>query len=108
MSRSNPQLAAAGVYGALLARIVPRLEELLASRLDRLESKIVAHEAHTELTGKPGKNNSKRPPRATAPGLSPGRPSVVVIGARLRSDQRFCWALIQRVISVIGAHLEQI
>lgn len=107
MSRSNPQLAAAGVYGALLARIVPRLEELLASRLDRLETKIVAHEAHTELTGKPGRNNSKRPLRATRAGLSPGRPSVVVVGARLRSDQRFCWALIQRVVSVIAATLQR-
>lgn len=98
----NPHRRVAGVYIRLLERLLPRLEESLASRLARLESTVAAHElAHA---GPLGNARSGRR-RSVEADLGIDSPSVILLGARLRADQRFCRILIHRATAILGGRL---
>ena len=106
MPNSNRRLALGGAYGAMLQKLLPRLEELLFDRLQRLEAKLALHESRQgpSASARMG-DSSKKPRRAVATDLGIGEPSVIVLGARLQSDRRYCHALILRAAQVVRAKL---
>lgn len=105
MARTRPRRPVAGVYIRLLERLLPRLEELLADRLNRLESKVAVHECRYGCSAAltTGKSTKRRQPVDAE--LAAGSPSVILLGARLRTDQQFCRTLIHRAAALLGARL---
>jgi hypothetical protein len=103
MSVLRRNLSVSGAYGGLLERLLPRLEGTLLRRLEQLEDRVARHEAgHGFSNAKPATPFCKTR-RPAAAELSAGQASVIVLGARLRSDQRYCRALIERVAAVLRA-----
>lgn len=100
MARSRTPRPTADIYIRLIERLLPRLEELLAGRLQRLENKVAVHESCHRFTAQQTK---RRHPVEID--LSIGSPSVVLLGARLRADQQFCRTLIHRAAAILGARL---
>lgn len=90
------------VYSSAMESWIPWLEEQLFRRLQRLENKIARHELQRGQTeSRRDRAAMRKPQRPVDAQPSIGRPSVVVLGARLRSDQRYCRTLIERVATVI-------
>jgi hypothetical protein len=104
MPRFLRNLPLSRAYASELEKWVPRLEEQLYRRLERLEVKVVKYELR-QGTSQPGRTcrEMRKPSRPVKADLGIGRPSVVVLGARLRSDQRYCRTLIERVAAVLRA-----
>jgi hypothetical protein len=96
-------LAVANAYGGLLERLVPRLETLLFNRLQRLESRVARHESRYGMAV--SAEHSKKPRRALDVDLSAGKPSVVLLGARLKADQQFGRGLLSRVTAILRSHM---
>ena len=95
-----------GAYGALLEKLVPRLEQLLLSRLQQLEAKVAMHEVQTgQAPTSATRRTRQRRPRHLD--IELGAPSVVVLGARLRADRRHCLALLERVATILGVSLKR-
>ena len=88
-----------GAYRALLERVISRLEQALYRRLERLDANVAMHESWIGLS-KPRSTATKQRRRAVQTGLAEIPPSVIVLGARLTSDKRFCKTLIQRVVGI--------
>lgn len=90
------------MYIHLLESLIPRLEEMLASRLQRLDSQVAVHES---LHGK-----ANRAPRAAkcraGSQRSASSPTVVLLGRRLSADQEYCRSLIHRTAAILGAYLQ--
>jgi hypothetical protein len=106
MSRFIRRHTAVGAYSAALERLIPRLEELLYRRLQRLETKVVKHELRDGLsTSRLACKVMCKPQRAIDVDLGAGRPSVILLGARLKADQRYCRTLIQRAAAIVCAGL---
>jgi hypothetical protein len=90
------------MYAVTLEKLLPGLEKRLGGWLARLEATVAVHEARygvaTEQTsGRP--NKLRRPIEAD---LDAGKPSVILLGARLKSDRRFCETLIRRATTLLG------
>lgn len=99
-------LAATSAYSAVLERLIPRLEDLLYRWLERLEVRIVMYELRQGLsTARPRCKAMNRPRCVVDTAMDVGRPSVVVLGARLKADQRYCRTLIKRGMAIIRAIL---
>lgn len=88
------RIAIKGAYCALLERVVPGLEEVLYRKLERLDVKVTMHALREGVsTPPPTCAAMKRPRPAVQAELPAGRPSVIVLGARLNSDKRFAMRL---------------
>lgn len=103
MSVSRRNLSVTDAYGGLLERLLPRLEAMLLRRLEQLEERVAGHEASHGLSNARRATPFCKTRRPAATELSAGQASVIVLGARLQSDQRYCRALIERVAAVLRA-----
>ena len=103
MSFIRRNLSVAGAYGGLLERLLPRLEGTLLRRLEQLEERVARHEASHGFSNAKPRNPFCKTRRPVAAELSAGQASIIVLGARLQSDQRYCRALIERVAAVLRA-----
>lgn len=104
MSRFVRKLRVSRAYTSALEKWVPRLEEQLYRRLERLEVKVTSYEPQQGPSqSRPPCAAMRKPQRRVDTELGIGRPSVVVLGARLRSDQRYCRTLMERVAAVVRA-----
>ena len=89
-------------YTSVLETLIPRLEEQLSRRLERLEGNVAKYELQRSQSRR-SCATMREPQRRVDPDLGAGRPSVIVLGARLRSDQRYCRTLIGRAVAVATA-----
>ena len=90
-----------GAYCALLERVVPRLEETLYRKLERLDVKVTRHALRAGFSTPRANFTATKPQRpAVRAAHAAGRTSVIVLGARLNSDKRFCQAMIRRVVGM--------
>ncbi|HVA48858.1 MAG TPA: hypothetical protein VNH11_21000 [Pirellulales bacterium] len=108
MPRSQRRPAVAATYAGVLEKLLPRLEELLCGRLQRLEAKVAVHESRHGLSAVCADSQAMMKTRCPVDAdLGAGTPSVIVLGARLRSDQRYCRTLIYRVATIFRAKLKR-
>jgi hypothetical protein len=106
MPLSTRRLAIASAYVAMLEKLVPRLERSLYNRLERLEAKVTIHESRTIKSAPRSTSNClKKPRRPLEAELSVSQPSVILLGARLRSDREYCRHLIHSAAAIIRAGL---
>lgn len=103
MPRSAHTLAFGNAYGALLERLVPRLEQLLLGKLERLEAVVAFEESLRGGRDSAISARTANRPRRAAGELDAGRPSVILLGARLKSHRKYCRKLIQRASSLVRA-----
>lgn len=90
-----------GAYATALEKLVPGLEKGLGAWLARLEAKVAVLEAGYGFASEETSDSPKKTRRPVETDLDAGRPSVILLGARLKSDRRFCRTLIGRAVSIV-------
>jgi hypothetical protein len=85
----------------MLESLLPGLENLLGAWLARLEGKVAQHEARYGVASEETSRGGKKLRRPVKTDLDAGRPSVILLGARLTSDRQLCRTLIQRATSLL-------
>lgn len=101
MPRFIRSLAKSGVYAAMLEKLLPGLENLLGVWLARLETKVAVHEVRYGRASAESVDRPKKSRRSVKADLDVGKPSVILLGARLNSDRQLCQTLIRRAVSLL-------
>jgi hypothetical protein len=101
MPRFARSAALRRMYASLLERLLPRLEELLGVWLARLEAKVTTHEIRYDHASEDASARPQKQRRAVKADLDIGKPSVILLGARLNSDRQFCRTLMRRAAGLL-------